>query len=79
MINKKQRLRWKLGKTEDHCLTCSYLDGLVAYAAEWDESGYHPQGAPNEQLQCGGWQCDCSLEPTDSPRTRGIRDKLGLA
>jgi hypothetical protein len=22
-------------------------------------------------LECGGWRCDCSLEDTDEPMTRG--------
>ncbi|HMM99860.1 MAG TPA: hypothetical protein PKC99_12680 [Anaerolineales bacterium] len=60
---------WKLGATEQHCETCAALDGIVAYAREWEELGVHPQGAPNELLECGGWRCDCSLEQTDARRS----------
>ena len=62
-------LEWELGETEEHCVTCSALAGSVATAQEWEESGYHPQGAPNELLDCGGWRCDCRLIPTDKERT----------
>ena len=65
------KLVWKLGKTEQHCSTCSSLDGVVDYAVEWESRGLHPQGAPNSNLECGGWKCDCSLEPTTARRSRG--------
>jgi hypothetical protein len=60
---------WELGATEDHCSTCSALNGVVARASEWDALGVHPQGAPNDLIECGGWQCDCSLTPTDRRRS----------
>lgn len=63
------KLIWKLGETEQHCTTCSALNGIVAYAREWNELGVHPQGGPNDLLTCGGWQCDCSLSPTDKRRS----------
>lgn len=63
------RLKWELGATEQHCATCAELNGIVANAETWEESGYHPQGAPNDALECGGWQCDCSLEPTKEALT----------
>jgi hypothetical protein len=65
------KLVWMLGKTEEHCETCAALNGKVDYAVEWDRAGLHPQGAPNDMLECGGWRCDCSLVPTDMRRTRG--------
>lgn len=65
----QERLEWVLGATEDHCEQCANLDGIVATARAWDESGFHPQGAPNELLECGGWRCDCSLSPTKKPAT----------
>lgn len=67
----ENRLVWKLGATEEHCGTCSALDGVVATAGDWDSSGFHPQGAPNDKLECGGWRCDCSLEPTMEPLSEG--------
>lgn len=65
-----QMFEWIFGDTE-HCSTCAALNGIVATADDWEASGYHPQGAPNEMLECGGWQCQCSLEPTDKPKTEG--------
>ena len=67
---------WKLGATEQHCSTCYGLNGIVAYASEWDELGVHPQGAPNEILECGGWRCDCSLEQTDQRRSPKAYDSI---
>jgi hypothetical protein len=67
--DKKQKYKWVLGATEEHCSTCSRLNGIIAYAEEWEQAGFHPQRPPNELLECGGWRCDCSLEPTDKRRT----------
>jgi hypothetical protein len=33
------------------------------------EQRFHPQGAPNDALECGGWRCDCSLEVTKEKPT----------
>ena len=63
------RLVWRLGATEQHCTTCAMLDGIVATVAQWRASGYRPQHAPNARLECGGWRCDCQLEPTDEELT----------
>lgn len=67
----RDKLEWQLGATEQHCATCAKLNGVVAYADEWNESGLRPQSAPNDRLECGGWRCDCSLVPTDKRKTRG--------
>lgn len=76
----RTRLEWQLGKTEEHCETCAALNGMVAFADEWEQSGFHPQGAPNELLECQGWQCDCSLSVTDKRRTpRALQRLLDLA
>lgn len=60
---------WQLGATEQHCTTCAGLDGIVMRASEWDALGVHPQGGPNPVLDCQGWNCDCSLTPTDKRRS----------
>ena len=80
LIQKEEggNLIWKLGATEKHCDTCSSLNGIVASAKEWEESGYKPQNPPNSYLTCGGWRCDCSLEPTEQRRSRNVRARLGL-
>lgn len=71
MCEPKMNYRWELGATEQHCSTCAALDGIIASGQDWEESGYHPQGAPNEMLECGGWRCDCRLVPTDDKPTEG--------
>jgi hypothetical protein len=72
----KDKFKWTLGATENHCTTCSQLDGIVAWAEEWEQSGFHPQQAPNDLLECGGWRCDCSLEPTDEKRSADALGRL---
>jgi hypothetical protein len=62
-------LVWRLGETEQHCSSCSALDGIIAPASVWDELGVHPQGGPNPMLECSGFRCDCSLSPTDQRRS----------
>jgi hypothetical protein len=59
-----ENLQWIEGDTEKKCTTCLALDGIVASARDWLESGLHPQMAPNEYLECGGWHCQCRLIPT---------------
>ncbi len=75
-MGSKTRLEWKLGATEEHCETCAKLNGIVAFGVEWDQARLHPQMPPNDQLECGGWRCDCSLEPTTKRRTARALDRL---
>ena len=72
----EQKLVWQLGATEEHCETCSRLNGIVAYAREWDIANIKPQNPPNGKLECGGWNCDCSLEPTDKRRSPNALTRL---
>ncbi len=77
--DKNDRMKWVYGDTE-HCDTCMALNGVVATAEEWQESGFTPQAPPNDQLDCGGWQCKCSFEPTGekvSPNRFDVWDSLG--
>lgn len=80
ITTKEQKLLWVFGDT-DHCSTCERLNGIVAWASEWEEAGVVPQNPPNDRLECGGWRCQCTLIPTANRRTRGalqaIRDALG--
>jgi hypothetical protein len=71
-----QRLEWVLGKTEEHCESCAKLNGIVKRAKFWESHNVHPQGAPNDMIECGGWRCDCSLKPTTKPVTRGSLPSL---
>lgn len=66
----EDRYRWVYGDTE-HCETCAHLNGIVATATQWADSGYIPGHPPNNRLECGGWRCQCRLERTDAPLTEG--------
>lgn len=63
------KFRWDLGPTE-HCRTCSALAGQVRRGSFWRERVL-PQNAPNHLLECKGYRCQCTLEPTEEPVSRG--------
>ena len=67
---KDEKLEWIYGDTE-HCTTCLALNGRVKRGSTWAESGFQPQSPPNDMLECGGWNCQCRLEPTDKPISKG--------
>ena len=60
---------WIYGPTE-HCSTCAGLHGKVKRMSYW-AAHVLPQNAPNPRLSCGGWRCQCRIEPTDAPMSRG--------
>lgn len=64
-----QKLRWDLGATEEHCRDCLRYAGRVYRASIWDKYAALPQ---SHALECGGWLCDCSLNPTDEPAMPGV-------
>lgn len=66
---------WVLGQAE-HCNTCRSLNGIVAYAKEWQELGVSPQNPPNTYLDCGGWNCKCALVATDQRKTRNATQRI---
>lgn len=68
-------LEWVYGDT-DHCETCMNLNGIVMSAREWDTLGVKPQSAPNNKLECGGWKCQCRLEPTGKRRSPGAYGRV---
>jgi len=80
----KSKMVWLLGATEQHCPFCRDLNGIVAYAREWDEAGLQPRNPPNPGLTgerdgekgCGGWRCDCTLVPTTEKKTRNALQRL---
>ena len=55
-------LRWDFGGTEKHCTDCAGYNGTVRTAEEWDDlyrmQGHKPQ---SRELECKGYNCDCSL------------------
>ena len=60
---------WTLGPAE-HCSTCAALAGKVKRMSYW-AAHVLPQNAPNPKIECGGWNCACTIEPTDAPMSRG--------
>lgn len=73
---KKERLIWRYGSRENHCDTCGQLNGIVAFGEEWSRVGLHPQRPPNVKLECGGWNCGCTLTLTKERRTRNAIKRL---
>src|SRR5574343_903481 len=68
-------LVWVYGDT-DHCETCLALNGIVAKAETWPELGVYPQQPPNDVLDCGGYRCACTLEPTDKRQSPKAYDAI---
>lgn len=66
MACQNQKYVWRWGPTE-HCADCRKMNGRVYRAAVWDKY-VRPQ---DSRLTCGGWKCQCRLEPTDDPVTPG--------
>jgi hypothetical protein len=66
---------WEYGEAE-HCDTCRALNGIVASAKEWETAGVKPQNAPNPLIDCGGWQCKCSLITTTRRRSPKALDTI---
>jgi len=75
VATKEQKLEWIYGDTE-HCETCARLNGIIAWASEWDLAGVHPQQPPNPVLECGGWRCKCRLQPTVKRKTPKAFDRI---
>lgn len=57
---KNQMLTWHLGATEQHCSTCGKLDGNSHRASWYISHDYIPR-KPGASMDCGGWNCQCSL------------------
>lgn len=83
----KTRKMWVLGATEEHCPFCSALNGIVAFASEWETLNVYPQNPPNPVLTgekdgakgCEGWHCDCALKDTDKRRSpRAFETIMGI-
>lgn len=64
---KEKRYRFNLGGAVDHCDTCAWLDGVVAFGDVWAGSGVMPQ---SRSLICGGYNCQCGLTETQDPITK---------
>lgn len=68
------KMRWTLGPTE-HCTTCVKLSGKIKRGSYWN-SHVLPQNPPNGLLECGGWNCQCTLQPTDAKASPGPLPRL---
>lgn len=66
-----QKLMWNINPAKDNCPSCLSLDKKVKRASYWRRIGVHPQSPVNPKLQCKGYKCGCSLDPTDAPLSRG--------
>lgn len=64
--DKNSMYEWFLGATEEHCSTCSRLNGQRHRLRDWIKRGLMPQAS---KLECGGWLCDCRVEKTYQPAT----------
>lgn len=65
-----RKARFVLGPTEKHCRTCSGLNGRVYRYSTWVANNAVPPR--NARFECGGAsRCDCRLEDTTEPITKG--------
>lgn len=71
-----KKLKWVMDPVKEHCDSCVKLNGKVKRASYWRDHGVLPQNPPNPRLQCRGWKCGCSLNPTDDPVSRGPLPRL---
>lgn len=67
MAGGDKKLKWVLGPTE-HCSSCMKLAGKVKRGSLWQTSGIRPQ---SRSLACGGYNCQCSLQPTTDRASAG--------
>ena len=51
---------WRVGPTE-HCTTCASLDGQVRTVRAFLDAGLIPQQKGSPTLECGGWNCQCTI------------------
>jgi hypothetical protein len=65
---KNIKATWVLGATEEHCRTCLGFFGRTYRYETWLANEAMPQ---SQNLCCGGYRCDCHLEPTDARVTPG--------
>ncbi len=65
---------WVLGRTE-HCRSCLALNGQVRRLSFW-ESHVLPRNAPNDRLECKGFNCQCTLKSTKKPISKGRLPRL---
>lgn len=67
-------LEWVLGSTDEHCGSCRALSGQVRRAKYWLTTIQPKSGA----LACKGFNCECTLQPTDRPISKGSLPRWGV-
>ena len=67
MAAKDQPLQWNLHPAE-HCSSCLKLSGKIKRASFWAERGIYPKAW--DKLDCRNG-CQCSLDPTTEPLSKG--------
>jgi hypothetical protein len=60
---------WLEGDTQFKCPDCVRLDGQIHRWSEYLERNLMPQ-TPGQNTECGGWMCQCTLNPVVG-RSRG--------
>ena len=70
-----EKLKWVLGAAE-HCKSCVKLSGKVKLASFWNKKGILPRVAGASYLDCKGYNCKCSLVPTNDPISKGSLPSL---
>ena len=66
-----QKLKWNQGPSEKGCKTCTKLNGQVRRASFWKDKGVLPRVHDSPLLDCKGFRCACTIDPTDEPLSRG--------
>lgn len=56
-----EMVTWHLGTTEEHCKTCNQLNGQRHRRRWFADKNYFPR-TPGAALECGGFNCMCTLE-----------------
>lgn len=62
-----QKQAWRYGDTR-HCADCLNYNGRVYRASVWRKHGIYPQ---MYELECRGYHCQCRLEVTNEPASKG--------
>jgi hypothetical protein len=67
-----KKLKWVLGPTKEHCVSCDVkLNGKVKRASYWASVGVMPQAPVNPKLECKGFRCLCTMVETTDRATPG--------
>ena len=66
-------LTWRFGGTEQHCDSCQWANGRTYRASVWEKYGWRPQ---SQDLECKGFNCQCSLNADGEKPLRGHPRKL---